>query len=93
MLNKEAILNGCLSGNSPVRASTFKEPKYMAGVPYLKEQLAMFAAGRALFPGFDNYPEFRDVLGEEIQQVVLGKKSAEQAMADAEKKSADLMPK
>jgi multiple sugar transport system substrate-binding protein len=93
VLSKEAILNGSLSGNSPVRASTFEEPRYMEKTPYLEEQLAMFAAGRSIFPGFDNYAEFRDILGEEMQLVVLGKKSAEQAMADVEKKATDLMPK
>jgi multiple sugar transport system substrate-binding protein len=92
MTSKEGVLNMSLSGNEPFRNSTFQDPLYISRAPYLTQQLNIFKYGRPLFRGFDNFPEARDILGEEIQQAVSGSKNAGQAMADAERKIVPLLP-
>jgi multiple sugar transport system substrate-binding protein len=92
MTGKEGVLNMSLSGNEPFRDSTFQDSRYTSRAPYLTQQLNIFKYGRPLFRGFDNFPEARDILGGEIQQVIAGQKSAQQAMADAEKRIIPLLP-
>ncbi len=93
MTSKDAVINMSLSGNEPFRDSTFSDPRYIKVAPFIMQQKNIFKYGRPLFRGFDEFPEFRDILGEEIQKVVLGQKTAEKAMIDTEKKVINLLPK
>jgi len=87
---EDAILQTVFSGNEPVRESVFHNDEYIASVAYPQQQRNIFEYGRPLFPGFDQYPEFISILGEEMQQAVLGTKTSVQALSDAEKKIKDL---
>jgi len=80
----ESILQTVLSGNEPVRESVFSASQYLANAPFPRQQKNIFAYGRPLFPGFDKYPEFISILGEEMQNAVLGAKTSARAMADAQ---------
>lgn len=84
MSSKDAVINEALSGNTPPRISTFADPRYIAKVPYAAEQLEMFKMGRSMFPAFDNYTEVNDIIGEYMQEAVLGKVSAQDAMKAAD---------
>jgi multiple sugar transport system substrate-binding protein len=93
MCSKEGILNMSLSGNEPIRNSTFQDQQYIAKQPLLIQQQNIFKYGRPLFRGFDNYTEANSILGGEIQKAVMGQKTAQQAMADAERQIKPLLPK
>jgi multiple sugar transport system substrate-binding protein len=93
IVSKDGVLNMSLSGNEPIRASTFENPQYVQKQPLLTQQLNIFKYGRPLFRGFDNFPEARDILGTAIQSVVSGQARAQEAMAEAEKKIIPLLPK
>jgi multiple sugar transport system substrate-binding protein len=90
--SKDGVLNQALSGNNPVRASVYDMPEYRDKVHFVDVIANVFKYGHKLFPGFDNFAEVRDTIGEEIQRAVLGEKSAKQAMEDAQKKAAPLLP-
>jgi hypothetical protein len=45
-----------------------------------------------MFPCFENWPQARDILGEELHRAILGEKSAEQAMRDAQTAIQPLLP-
>ena len=93
MSSKDAVLNMALSGNGPVRASTFENPKYKAMVPTVNGTLTMLKLGYPMFPAFENFTQVNDIIGEQIQQAVLGRKTAEQAMQDAQGAISGLLPK
>lgn len=80
----DSILQTVLSGNEPVRESVYSAPQYLANAPFPQQQKNIFAFGRPLFPGFDQYPEFLSILGEEMQNAVLGIKTSAQSLADAQ---------
>ena len=87
---KDAILQTVFSGNEPVRESVFSNQQYLASQPFPTQQRNIFTYGRPLFPGFDEYPEFISILGEEMQNAVLGNKTSKQALSDAETKIQNL---
>ncbi len=91
MASRDAIFNMSLSGNDPVRASTYANPDYQARIPYIDEQLAMFESGRPMYPAFDNFAQVNDIIGEELQAAVIGSKSTDAAIADAERRIAPLL--
>jgi ABC-type glycerol-3-phosphate transport system substrate-binding protein len=55
--------------------------------------LIMLKYGYPMFPAFANFTQANDLIGEQIQQVMLGRKSPEQAMKDAEAAVGGLLPK
>ncbi len=75
-----------------MRKSVYGLAEYRNKVHFVDVTANIFKYGHKLFPGFDNFAEVRDIIGEEIQRAVLGEKSAQQAMADAQKKAAPLLP-
>jgi len=91
MSSKEGVLNQSLSGNNPVRASVYDMPEYRDGVQFVEVMRNIFKYGRKLFPGFDSFAEVRDIIGEEMQRVILGEKTAEAAMEAATKKAQPLL--
>ncbi|HUV07221.1 MAG TPA: extracellular solute-binding protein, partial [Spirochaetia bacterium] len=88
---KDGILNQALSGNNPVRKSTYDLAEYKSKVHFVEVTRNIFNSGRKLFPGFESFSEVRDILGEEIQRAVLGEKTAAQALADAQKTTGPLI--
>jgi multiple sugar transport system substrate-binding protein len=92
MCSKEGVLNMSLSGNEPFRNSTFQDQRYIVRQPLLTQQQNIFKYGRPLFKGFDNFTEANNILGEEIQKAIMGQKTAQQAMADAERQIKPLLP-
>ena len=93
MSSKDAVLNMALSGNGPVRTSTFEDPRYKKRVPTIGGMLIMLKYGYPMFPAFENFTQVNDIIGEQIQQVVLGRKTPEQAMQDAQGSIGGLLPK
>ena len=93
MSTKDAVLNMALSGNGPTRISTFENPKYKAMVPTVNGTLTMLKLGYPMFPAFENFTQANDIIGEQIQQAVLGRKTPDQAMQDAQGAIKELLPK
>lgn len=90
--SKEGVKWMSINGNTPVRFSTLDDPSYTSKVPYADVQKQLFRYGRSMFPGFENWAQARDILGQELHRAILGEKSAEQAMADAQEAIAPLLP-
>ena len=91
--SKEGTKWMSINGNTPVRFSTLEDPSYTSMVPYADVQKQLFKHGRSMFPGFENWAQARDILGQELQRAILGEKTPEQAMADAQRAIAPLLPK
>jgi multiple sugar transport system substrate-binding protein len=93
MSSQESTLQMALSGNAPVRASTFENPEFTGDLAYDPDvKLSSLQNGRILFPGFDNFPEARDFLGEQIQKIVLGEVGIEEGLQTAQERLEDLAP-
>jgi multiple sugar transport system substrate-binding protein len=90
--SKEGTKWMAINGNTPVRLSTLDDPSYTSRVPYAGVQKNLFRYGRSMFPGFENWAQARDILGTELHRAILGEKSAEQAMADAQEAIIPLLP-
>jgi ABC-type glycerol-3-phosphate transport system substrate-binding protein len=90
--SKEGVKWMSINGNTPVRFSTLDDPSYTSKVPYADVQKQLFRYGRSMFPGFENWAQARDILGQELHRAILSEKSAEEAMADAQEAIAPLLP-
>ncbi len=93
MSSRNATLQMALSGNSPVRASTFDDSTFTDSLAYDPQvKLSSLTNGRILFPGFDNFPESRDFLGEQLQRILLGDVEIEEGLATAQRRLEELAP-
>jgi multiple sugar transport system substrate-binding protein len=90
--SKDGVFNQSFSGNEPIRASTFQDPRYIETHPLYTQQQNIFKYGRPLWNGFDNYTEANDILGEELQRAIAGQKPVLQSMQDAERRIQPLLP-
>lgn len=92
MLTEENTLTAALNGNGPVRNSTYESPKFRASVPYAEEERRLLRVGRVPLPAFDEATRAGDYFKEELESVVLGMKSPEDALATLCKRVQPLLP-
>jgi multiple sugar transport system substrate-binding protein len=92
MLSKEATLGAALNGNGPVRASTYRDEKLRARVPYADEEERVLKVARIPLPAFDEASRAADIFKEEAEAAVLGLKTPEAAMASVVQRVKPLLP-
>jgi multiple sugar transport system substrate-binding protein len=80
--SKQAAVAMALNGNGPARLSAYADPR-LAGVPYMPFQARALQHGHITVPAFQNEAKAIDIFVEACQTVMLGRKSAQQAMDDA----------
>ena len=89
----QAALDMSLNGNAPTKLSVYDNAKFekVAG-PYLAAAKKSLEVARPDWPPFDNQAKAKDIFDEQVGLAVVGKKTAEQAMADAAKAIEPLLP-
>ena len=90
--SKENTIKAALNGNGPVRASSYKDPRFAANVPYAAAEAATLKVARVPIPAFDNAARAGDVFVEELQAAVLGRKGVAMAMDDVARRVKPLLP-
>lgn len=88
----DGAISGAINGNGPVRAAAYQDARVQAAIPYWEAEAAAVAVARVPLPGFAESARVDDMLKEEVQTVMLGSKSAQQAMDDLVRRAAPLMP-
>lgn len=92
MLTKDATLKMALSGNGPVRASTYDDAGFRASVPYADAERDVLKVARVPVPAFDEAARAGDIFKEEAEAAVLGMKSPEAAMTSVVERVRPLLP-
>lgn len=92
MLTKDATLQMALSGNGPVRASTYDDAGFRATVPYADAERSVLRVARVPLPAFDEATRAGDIFKEEAEAAVLGTKTPEAAMASVVQRVRPLLP-
>jgi multiple sugar transport system substrate-binding protein len=82
MVSRENTVKAALSGNGPVRASAYDDPRVRQRVPYADAERAVLRVARVPMPAFDGAAKAADFFKEEAEAAVLGMKSPERAMQD-----------
>jgi len=82
MLSRENTIKAALSGNGPVRASAYDDPRIRQRVPFADAERAVLRVARVPMPAFDGAAKAADFFKEEAEAAVLGMKTPERAMAD-----------
>lgn len=90
--SKENTLKVALNGNGPVRASTYKDARFLGNVPYAAAEAATLKVARVPIPAFDNAARAGDIFVEELQAAVLGRKGVALAMDDVARRVKPLLP-
>lgn len=90
--SKENTIKAALNGNGPVRASSYKDPRFAETVPYAAAEAATLKVARVPIPAFDNAARAGDVFVEELQAAVLGRKGVALAMDDVARRVKPLLP-
>jgi multiple sugar transport system substrate-binding protein len=91
MSSKEATVMAALSGNGPVRASAYADPRIRAALPFAEAELEVLKVSRVAIPAFPNAVKAGDLLQEEVHAAVLGMKPPLQAMRDLVERTKPLM--
>lgn len=89
--SKRATLGMALSGNGPVRVSTYADPK-LAANPLAAVEAAALKTARGAFPPFPEAARAQSVFLEEVQLAVLDRKSAKDAVAAIASRVKPLLP-
>jgi multiple sugar transport system substrate-binding protein len=87
----EAQLAMALNGNGPTRGQVYARPEIQELLPFASHEAEALAQARPHLPAFNEAARVQDIFLEESQVVVLGHKTAEQAMADATRRAQPLV--
>ena len=90
--SKENTVKAGLSGNGPVRSSSYADARYTSTLSYAAAEAATLKVARVPLPAFDNAAKAGDIFVEELQSAVLGRKPVQLAMQDAERRVKPLLP-
>ena len=90
--SRENTTKAAINGNGPVRASTYADARFAAGVPYAAAEAATLKVARVPIPAFDNAAKAGDIFVEELQAAVLGRKGVALAMDDVARRVKPLLP-
>lgn len=88
----ENTIRTAANGNGPVRPSAYADTRVKDRVPYSSDEQAALSAARPPLPGFEDSARVEDTFIEEFDQVLLGRKSAQDAMDAVQKRAERLMP-
>lgn len=88
----ENTIKAAVNGNGPVRPSAYSDQRVIDLVPYAESEQAALSVARPGLPGFDEAARVEDIFIEEIDQVFLGLKTAEEAMSSVQSRVEPLLP-
>lgn len=88
----DGAISSAINGNGPVRAAAYDDARVQEAIPYWEAEAAAVAVARVPIPGFAESARIDDMLKEEVQTVMLGAKTAQQAMDDLVNRAGPLMP-
>ncbi|WP_158625925.1 ABC transporter substrate-binding protein [Arsenicitalea aurantiaca] len=88
----DAAISGAVNGNGPTRSAAYQDPQVQAAIPYWEAEAAAVAVARVPLPGFSESARVDDIVKEEVQAVMLGSKTPEQAMQDVVARVTPLLP-
>lgn len=89
----QAALQMAINGNAPTKTAVYDDPDFAAAAgPWLVPARESLAVAKPDWPAFDDLAKVQDIFAEQVSLAVTGRKTAEQAMADAEAQIAPLLP-
>lgn len=89
----ENTIKMAVNGNGPIRPSAYADQRVIDLVPYAAAEQAALTVARPPLPGFDESARAEDIFIEEIDQLFLGLKTAQEAMDSAQARIEPLLPK
>jgi len=92
LATKESHLEMAKSGNPPPRLSVLANPEYIKIDPAAEITLKQIAVAKPPMPAFPNVQHALDIIGENVQNVVVHGKSVEDEMKRATEKIRPLLP-
>ena len=90
--SKRVTIGMALNGNGPVRVSAYADPGLQARLPLAATEAAALKNARGAFPPFPEAARAQQVMLEEVQLAVLGRKPVNEAVAAIGAKVKPLMP-
>lgn len=89
----QAALQMAINGNAPTKTAVYDDPDFAAAAgPWLEPARESLAIAKPNWPAFDELARVQDIFFEQVALAVTGRKTPEQAMADAEAQIAPLLP-
>lgn len=88
----ENTIKSALNGNGPVRPSAYDDPRMGELLPYAEAEQKALAVARPPLPGWTDSARTQDIFVEEIDLVLLGMKTPEEAMASVQERVTPLLP-
>ncbi|RYE09645.1 MAG: extracellular solute-binding protein [Hyphomicrobiales bacterium] len=92
MSSNKMQLDMQFNGNATVRRSVYENEDIRKALSYADAAKAALDSARVALPAFDNATRVADLFNEQVHLAVLGQKTAEQAMADADAAIQPLLP-
>jgi multiple sugar transport system substrate-binding protein len=92
MSSRQSQFNLQLNGSATVRRSVYEDPEVRARVPFAEAAQRTLESARVPLPAFGNAARAADLFVEQVHLAVLGQKSPEAAMADADAAIRPLLP-
>lgn len=89
--SKDATVRAALNGNGPVRPAAYDDPRVIERLPYAAAEAIGLNEASVAVPAFDGAVEAVSVFIEELQAVILGLKTPEQAAADLQSRAEELV--
>lgn len=88
----ENTIAAALNGNGPVRPSAYDDPRMGELLTYAAAEQKVLAVARPPIPGWENSAQVQDIFTEEVDLVLLGMKTAEEAMNSLQERVTPLLP-
>lgn len=88
----ENTIKAALNGNGPVRPSAYDDPRMGEMLSYANAEQRALAVARPPLPGWTNSARVQDIFVEEVELVLLGMKSPEEAMNSVQDRVTPLLP-
>lgn len=91
-VSPENTIAAALNGNGPVRPSAYDDPRMAERLTYAAAEQTVLAVARPPIPGWDNSAQVQDIFAEEVDLVLLGAKTPEEAMNSVQERVTPLLP-
>ncbi len=88
----ENTIKAALNGNGPVRPSAYNDPRMGELLTYANAEQRALAVARPPLPGWTNSAQTQDIFIEEVDLVLLGMKTPDEAMASVQERVTPLLP-
>ena len=88
----ENTIKAALNGNGPVRPSAYDDPRMGERLSYAEAEQTVLSVARPPLPGWDNSARVQDIFVEELDLVLLGIKTPDEAMNSVQERVTPLLP-